>query len=87
MTANVLTAKQLEVFATIKSLIAQNSVSPSVRLICKAMNVKSHGSMHEHINALVRAGLLKRDDRNGRVYLSSTCPNCGQHMPMTQRAP
>ena len=69
-----LTGKQKEVLDFIKKFTAKNKYPPSVRQICKAMNLKSPATVHVHINHLINKGLLKRSDQ-GNHLLELLVPN------------
>ena len=69
-----LTGKQKEVLDFIKQFSAKNKYPPSVRQICKAMNLKSPATVHVHINHLINKGLLKRSDQ-GNHLLELLVPN------------
>ena len=56
-----LTKKQQEVFIYIKKFIENNGYPPSVRDICKGVNLSSPSSVHAHINTLSELGYLKKD--------------------------
>lgn len=69
-----LTNKQKEVLKYIKQFSAKNKYPPSVRQICKAMNLKSPATVHVHINHLINKGLLKRSE-HGNHLLELLIPN------------
>ena len=69
-----LTNKQKEVLKFIKQFSAKNKYPPSVRQICKAMNLKSPATVHVHINHLIKKGLLKRGEQ-GNHLLELLIPN------------
>lgn len=58
---NNLTKKQEEVFIYIKKYIENNGYPPSVRDICRGVNLSSPSSVQSHINSLVEMGYLKKD--------------------------
>lgn len=69
-----LTSKQKEVLIFIKQFAAKNKYPPSVRQICKAMDLKSPATVHVHINHLINKGLLKRGEQ-GNHLLELLVPN------------
>ena len=69
-----LTNKQKEVLDFIKQFSAKNKYPPSVRQICKAMDLKSPATVHVHINHLINKGLLKRSEQ-GNHLLELLVPN------------
>ena len=71
---STLTNKQKEVLDFIKQFYAQNKYPPSVRQICKAMDLKSPATVHVHINHLINKGLLKRS-KQGNHLLELLVPN------------
>ena len=69
-----LTSKQKEVLTFIKQFAAKNKYPPSVRQICKAMDLKSPATVHVHINHLINKGLLRRSEQ-GNHLLELLVPN------------
>lgn len=57
-----LTSKQIDVLIFIKKFIADNNFPPSIREICKNINLKSPATVHVHINNLIDKGYLKRSN-------------------------
>ncbi len=62
-----LTKKQLVIFEYIKEYIDKNGYPPSVRDIAEGLNLSSPATVHAHINNLVEAGYLKKDDLKKRA--------------------
>ena len=56
-----LTPKQKEIFDFIVDTVAGQGYPPSVREICKAVGLKSPSTVHAHLTALERSGLITRD--------------------------
>lgn len=52
--------RQKEIFDFISKYIQENNYSPTLQEIATAMNLSSLATVHEHINALERKGVLKR---------------------------
>ena len=77
-----LTPKQKEVFDYIAQTVAAQGYPPSVREICAAVGLKSPSTVHAHLTALERAGLITRDAGKTRaITLTSgrvreACPFC-----------
>ena len=60
-------SKQQEVYDFIKEQIHQKGYPPSVREICKAVNLSSTSSVHGHLQRLEKRGLIKRDHTKTRA--------------------
>ena len=71
---NNLTNKQNEILIYIKKFIAENNYSPSVREICKGINLNSPATVHTHITNIINKGYLKRNSKNKRL-LELLVPN------------
>ena len=69
-----ITKKQKQVSDYIKQYQAKNKFPPSVREICRALNLSSPATVHTHINNLTSKGYLKRCD-NGSRNLEILVPN------------
>ena len=69
-----ITKKQKLVLDYIKQYQAKNKFPPSVREICRALNLSSPATVHTHINNLTSKGYLKRCD-NGSRNLEILVPN------------
>ena len=69
-----ITKKQKQVLDYIKQYQAKNKFPPSVREICRALNLSSPATVHTHINNLTSKGYLKRCD-NGSRNLEILVPN------------
>jgi len=54
-----LTKRQLEIYQYLQEHALRHDFSPSIDDVCQAMGVKSRGSMHKHIQALIAAGLIE----------------------------
>ncbi len=61
-----LTDKQLEIYELLKKEIRKNGYPPSVREICKSMNLKSTSTVHLHLTALEKKGFIKRSPLKNR---------------------
>ena len=59
-----------KVFDYIRDTIDQKGVAPSVREICRAVDVKSTSTVQYHIKALEEAGYIQRGDANQKRSLT-----------------
>lgn len=59
--------KQNEILEYIKSQILERGFPPSVRDICKAVNLKSTSSVHAHLETLEKNGYIRRDPTKPRT--------------------
>ncbi len=71
---NNLSTRQTEILTYIKKFIAKNNYSPSIRDICKSVNLNSPATVHVHIKNLIDKGYLKRNNKNNKV-LELLVPN------------
>ncbi len=62
-----LTPKQFKVLDSIKRIIAKKGYPPTVREICKDLNLKSPATVHAHINHLQDKGYLKKGNLKNRA--------------------
>ncbi|MBO5488357.1 MAG: transcriptional repressor LexA [Eubacterium sp.] len=65
--SNKITAKQTEILEYIKKEILDHGYPPSVREICKAVNLKSTSSVHSHLESLEKNGFIRRDPSKPRT--------------------
>ncbi len=61
-----LTPKQSEIFEYLKTAIEDKGYPPSIREICKAVNLKSTSSVHAYLEALEKKGYILKDSHNSR---------------------
>lgn len=61
--------KQTEILEYIKQEILDKGFPPSVREICKAVNLSSTSSVHAHLNSLEKMGYIKRDPAKPRCII------------------
>ncbi|MES9829842.1 MAG: transcriptional repressor LexA [Candidatus Thiodiazotropha sp.] len=54
-----LTRRQQEVYQALRDCIEQNEHAPTYDEVCRLLGLKSRGSLHKHIQALVEAGLVE----------------------------
>lgn len=69
-----LTNRQKDILDYIKRFYADNKYPPSIRQICKALNLNSPATVHVHINNLISKGCLKRSP-NSNHALELLVPN------------
>ena len=67
MKSDNLSRKQNEILIFIKKFMAENKFSPSVRDICKGVNLSSPATVHVHLTNLINKGLIKRNPKNNRL--------------------
>ena len=65
--SNKITAKQTEILEYIKKETLDHGYPPSVREICKAVNLKSTSSVHSHLESLEKNGFIRRDPSKPRT--------------------
>lgn len=61
-----LTAKQAEILDYLKKTILEKGYPPSIREICRAVNLKSTSSVHAYLEALENKGYIVKDSHNSR---------------------
>jgi repressor LexA len=64
---DVLSERQLQVLTFIKEKVTERGYPPSVREIGEAIGLSSPSTVHSHLSALVKAGLLRRDPSKPRA--------------------
>lgn len=62
-----LTQKQIEVLLFIKSEVQRKGYPPSVREICKGVNIKSTSTVHTYLNTLESEGYIRKDPTKPRA--------------------
>lgn len=62
-----LTAKQARVLNYLKQSIAENGYPPTVREICKALNLSSPATVQSHLNILEEKGYIKKSSLKNRT--------------------
>jgi len=65
----VLYEKQRQIIDFISQFIQKYSFAPSLRDIAEAMNLSSLATVHEHIQTLVKKGVLKKSGRGKNRHL------------------
>jgi repressor LexA len=77
----VLTAAQSTVMRIIRQHVGEYGFAPTLEELCEYTMTKSVGSMHKHLSALVRAGLIERCEGGWRqIKIKDVCPCCGRRM-------
>ncbi len=64
---NTITAKQAETLTFIKKFIVAHGFPPSVREICKGMNLSSPATVHAHLTQLEKKGLIRKETNKFRT--------------------
>ena len=62
-----ITPKQEKVLTFLKQSIAKNGYPPTVREICKALNLSSPATVQSHLNALEEKGYIKKSSLKNRT--------------------
>ena len=62
-----LTNKQNQVLDYVKKFMAKKGYPPTVREICKALNLASPATVHSHLNTLVEKGYIKKSNSKNRA--------------------
>ena len=62
-----LKGKIKEVYEFVESTIRTNGLPPSVREICKGVNLQSPSSVHSYLNRLQELGYINKDSRKMRT--------------------
>lgn len=61
MANGTISKKQQEILDYLKETIINRGFPPSVREICKAVDLKSTSSVHAHLETLEKNGYIRRD--------------------------
>ena len=62
-----ITAKQAETLTFIKKYMVSHGFPPSVREICKGMNLSSPATVHAHLKELEKKGLIRKETNKFRT--------------------
>ena len=62
-----LTKKQEEVLVFIKKFVVEHGYPPSVREICKGMNLSSPATVHTHLKQLEMKGIIRKENSKFRT--------------------
>lgn len=63
----MITKRQVEILKAIDTYIKEKGYSPTIREICKMVNLKSSSSVYEHLNNLEKLGCIKREESKPRA--------------------
>jgi len=66
MTEKILTRKQIELFRHLAARARAGGVPPTLDEICAELGLRSRGSLHKHVAALVEAGLVEASEGRRR---------------------
>lgn len=67
-----LTRRQLEILEFVGEFGQAHGYAPSLETLCEGLGLRSRGSMHKHVQALVNAGLVEpMDGRKRGVHLTA----------------
>jgi len=80
-----LSDRQIQVLAFIKEKVTERGYPPSVREIGEALGLSSPSTVHSHLSALVKAGLLRRDPSKPRAIEVLDPHNARTPKPKTSR--
>jgi repressor LexA len=77
-----LTRRQLAIYELLHHHEARFAHGPTLEELCRSLGLRSRGSLHKHIQALVRAGLVEPMDRKQRgVRLTEHARAMGSGVP------
>ena len=62
-----ITAKQAETLTFIKKYMVEHGFPPSVREICKGMNLSSPATVHAHLTQLEKKGIIRKETNKFRT--------------------
>ena len=62
-----ITPKQQEILEFIREELHKHNYPPTVREICEAVHLKSTSSVHFHLEAMEKCGLIRRDHTKPRA--------------------
>lgn len=62
-----LTTKQKETLQTLKKFIAKHGYPPTVRELCKELDLNSPATIHFHLKKLAEKGYIKKDSSKNRT--------------------
>lgn len=62
-----LTNQQQKLLDTIKKFIANHGYAPTIRELCKEMNLSSTATVYVHLNNLEKKGAIKKEDSKNRT--------------------
>lgn len=62
-----LTTKQTEVYNLIKKFIKEKGYSPTIRELCKILELNSSASIHRHLKILKQKGYITYEEGKSRT--------------------
>ena len=78
-----LTPKEKAVYEYIRKIIDENGYPPTVRDICKALNIRSTSSVHIYLERLENKGFIKRETGKSRsVRIEQQSKENKYHIPV-----
>ena len=80
-----LTKKEIEIFQFIKECIERDGYAPSVRDICRALNIRSTSTVHGYLHRLDEKGYLQMSSRKSRAMRIE--PSAEETGEQTRRVP
>jgi repressor LexA len=80
-----LTRKQQAVYDFLRRRAQNGARAPTLDELCGEMGLRSRGSMHKHIQALVQAGLVEPTDRRRGIRLSDSGTGGDDVLPLVGR--
>lgn len=81
----MLTPHQSSILKVIREHVTEYGFAPTLVELCDYTGTTSVGSMHKHLMALVRKGVIERGEGGWRnIILKNQCPCCGQTMVSRQ---
>lgn len=83
----MLTRRQSDVLAFIRSYVAAKGYAPSLHEIGAALGLSSLATVHKHLENLKEKGYIERQWNKSRSMLpSGLCPTCGQAVSVGKSA-
>lgn len=76
----VLSERQQQVLDFVRAKVAERGYPPSVREIGEALGLSSPSTVHSHLSALVRAGMIRKDPSKPRA-LEVLGNEAARHLP------
>lgn len=62
----MITQSQVKVLKAISEFIKDKGISPTNRELCKLLNIKSTGTVHEHLSLLLNKGCINKIESSPR---------------------
>ena len=64
---NYINKNQEKILSFIKLMVAEKGYPPSVREICQGVGIRSTSTVHNHLEKLEKAGLIRKDPAKPRA--------------------